>query len=320
MKTVKYTLKPIGPFASPLLGDTLFGQLCWTIVRAEGEAALNQLLAGYAQKPFVVFSDAFPADHLPKPTLPTMYFGPSAQNPKERKVLKRKQWMPLDALSRPLDEWLAFAKTDQDLLAEVNSAQTQISHWQRHMHNSIDRRTGTTGEVGFAPYAVEELWFAQKICLDIYAIVDEQQISADKIYEYLVRIGELGYGKDANIGAGRFNIEKKQAEPLPQHNNSNAVLTLANVAPQGLPLRPAGCFYQPFTRYGRHGDWAVLVNPFKSPILMAKTGAVLTPAEPMSAPFIGQALGGNGEISKIIPQTVHQGYAPVVHIHLPIKE
>lgn len=320
MKTLKFTIAPCGPFATPIQGDTLFGQMCWTIIRAESEAFLTALLNSYASMPFAVVSDAFPSGYIPKPSVPAVFLGGAAQDPKARKLLKRKQWIPLNAISSPLETWLDFAKSDSEILQEVKSQQTHLQTTQRHMHNSINRLTGTTGEAGFAPYVVEELWHADNVTWDIYVVVDEQKISQEKIHSYLARIGELGYGKDANVGAGRFVIQAVADVNFARQVNANAVLALANVAPQGLSLNPKGCFYQPFTRYGRHGDWAVLVNPYKAPILMAKTGAVLTPAQPHAHNYIGQALGGKGEISNTIPQTVHQGYAPVLHIHLPIKE
>jgi CRISPR-associated protein Csm4 len=36
--------------------------------------------------------------------------------------------------------------------------------------------------------------------------------------------------------------------------------------------------------------------------------------------FVGQGLGTNGTLSKAIPETVQQGYAPVVGIRLPVIE
>jgi CRISPR-associated protein Csm4 len=44
---------------------------------------------------------------------------------------------------------------------------------------------------------------------------------------------------------------------------------------------------------------------------------VLTPVDYQNKPFTGQGLGGDGSLSKSIPGTVHQGYAPVVAIAFP---
>ena len=78
------------------------------------------------------------------------------------------------------------------------------------------------------------------------------------------------------------------------------------------------------TRFGRHGDRAVsLGNPFKAPLLLADTGAVLSPVAGRldARPFVGQGLGGaRNPISLVLPETVHQGYAPVLGIRVPEVE
>jgi CRISPR-associated protein Csm4 len=100
-------------------------------------------------------------------------------------------------------------------------------------------------------------------------------------------------------------------------------MTLAPCAPQGLGLDEQRSFYQAFTRFGRHGDIGVhLGNPFKTPVLLAQTGAVLCPRSLSPTLFVGQGLGGNGQMTKAasLQETVHQGYAPVVSIQLPQKK
>jgi CRISPR-associated protein Csm4 len=74
-------------------------------------------------------------------------------------------------------------------------------------------------------------------------------------------------------------------------------------------------FYQPLTRFGRHGDAAVHSgNPFKRPLLLAKTGSVFAPENGFdNRAFLGQGLG---DISSACPEAVAQGYAPVVGIRV----
>jgi len=79
------------------------------------------------------------------------------------------------------------------------------------------------------------------------------------------------------------------------------------------------CWYAPETRFGRHGSQAALWGrPFKNPILMARTGGVFTPKVAPLHGFVGQGVGGRGELSRVIPETVHQGYAPVVPLRLEV--
>jgi CRISPR-associated protein Csm4 len=61
-------------------------------------------------------------------------------------------------------------------------------------------------------------------------------------------------------------------------------------------------------------------NPFKAPVVFAATGAVLSPQTFSDALFIGKGLGGNGQLSKSLPSTVTQGYAPVVGIRIPLPQ
>ena len=72
MQTYCYTLSPLSAFGTPLAGDTLFGQLCWTLRHQLGNARLDELLLGYTRgKPFLVVSDALPAGHVPLPNVPS---------------------------------------------------------------------------------------------------------------------------------------------------------------------------------------------------------------------------------------------------------
>lgn len=62
MTTVRLTLQPASAFGTPLLGEILFGQMCWAFVRLYGEERLADLLEGYVDgRPFAVLSDAFPS-------------------------------------------------------------------------------------------------------------------------------------------------------------------------------------------------------------------------------------------------------------------
>ncbi len=47
MDMITLRIRPLSPFGTPPLGDTLFGQLCWAIRHQSGEARLRELLDGY---------------------------------------------------------------------------------------------------------------------------------------------------------------------------------------------------------------------------------------------------------------------------------
>lgn len=323
MQTWKAQMSPLSAFGTPPKGDSLFGQLCWAVRNRFGRARLEELLVGYTQgRPYIVVSDALPADHLPRPVLPTDWFGDTDG---DRKVVKKRVWVPLDTLRYPVTEWLGHCRSLEELPGGGVRTRPQP-------HNSINRVTNTTGG-DFAPYSTEQRWYGQEGAgkavgsqprLDIYVVLDDARMPADELHMLLKDMGELGFGRDAGIGLGRFRVDSWERFNLPGQPEADARLTLGPCAPQGLAWDGSRSFYQPFTRFGRHGDiGARLGNPFKSPVLMADTGAVFTPRlrtqEGGFAPlFIGQGLGGDGSLSKAkgLENTIHQGYAPTVAIRL----
>ena len=326
MDTLALRLRPLTAFGSPLLGDTLFGQVCWAVHHRHGPERLRDLLDGYtAGRPFAVVSDAFPDGFLPRPALPLSAYRPVPDA--DRKAVKRRHWVPLSALTQPLPDWLQVGLTDRDLLGppvagSVGQGRAQpsgliVPHPQPH--NSINRLTGTTGRIHFTPYTMMQRWHAPGVPLCCRVVFDPARIQAADIAALFADIGAAGYGRDASIGLGKFTVEPT-VDLWPAQPQGNACLTLAPCAPQGLGFDQRRSFYEVFTRFGRHGDLAVhWGNPFKTPLLLARAGAVLTPLRMPDAPFIGQGLGGAGQLSKVLPETVHQGYAPCIQVHLPLE-
>lgn len=314
MTPLKANIAPKTAFATPIMGDTLFGQLCWTIRHGWGEARLIEMLEGYtAGQPFLVVSDAFPTGYLPLPALPSRFWA-EVTDSSQRKALKRRIWLAETDLDQPLAQWQSLAKEPQAIGAAC-AARAQP-------RNSLNRLTLATGKgAGFAPYTVRQHWYAVDTRLDIHLCLDESRLSCTDLNQALAALGQAGYGKDASTGLGKFTLEALRPNNLRKNGKANAWLTLAPCAPQGLGFNAERSYYRPFTRYGRHGAEAVsLGNPFKMPLLLAATGAVFTPGENgpgIEAPYIGQGLGGDGRLSKVMHNTVHQGYAPVVSIHLP---
>lgn len=310
MTAYRLRLTPRSAFGSPLMGDTLFGQLCWAIRNRHGEHRLTELLEGYtAGLPFAVVSDAFPADHLPRPTLPSHCFDLPAG---DRKAVKKRAWLPVEKFGEPVASWLQHCLPPAELKGAVPDSHPQA-------HNTLNRESGTTGSGEFAPYAMGQLWYGKEVRLDVYLIIDETRLSAADLQAALHDIGQIGFGRDASIGLGKFILENLESITLPAQAKADALLALAPSAPQGLDYDPRRSFYQPFTRFGRHGDIGVHLQggPFKAPVLLAQTGAVFSPVSVEARTFVGQGLGGDGSLSKTIAATVHQGYAPALGIRLP---
>lgn len=320
MRTYRYTLRPLSAFGTPLAGDTLFGQLCWTLRHQLGNARLNELLQGYTSgQPFAVVSDALPAAHVPLPHVPSDQWRRSAAaNAPDRKALKKKKWLPLADLAKPFDQWQSTAQSDAQVAPQ---SATPIERAQPH--NTINRQTGTTGEGQFAPYAMPQIWFHPAMQFDVYIALDETRLSQAELCAALDAMGATGFGRDASIGLGKFErVGAVSPVAFVAPTGANSYLTLGPCAPQGLGYCPVRSTYQVATRFGRHGDAAVQSGqPFKRPVLLAKAGGLFWP-EATDAPchFIGQGLGGDqNPVSLAMPETVQQGYAPVIAIHRTLE-
>ncbi|MEX8503270.1 MAG: hypothetical protein AB3X41_09550 [Leptothrix ochracea] len=313
MKTYKITLRPESAFGTPLAGDTLFGHLCWALRWRLGEAGLTTLLEGYTSGlPFAVLSDALPAGLLPRPSLPMARLR-HLVDPKDRKAHKRLAWLPVAHAALPLAEWQQHA-TELD---KAQSTQTEI-----RTQNTIHRLTGTTGTGPFAPRQVERTAHAPDSLLTIYAVLNTARLAADTLAQALTDIGTSGYGRDASTGLGKFTLVGiPELHAWPQPAQARHALTLAPCAPSPALLDADDCFYQPLTRFGRHGSLHALGGqPFKRPLMMMRTGAVLALREATgnTPKFHGRGLGGITEpISTAEPATVHQGYAPLLPLTLP---
>jgi len=336
MRTYRFTLRPLSAFGTPLAGDTLFGQLCWTLRHQLGNARLNDLLHGYTSgQPFAVVSDAMPTGHIPLPQVPSEVWQKStATGAPDRKVLKKMKWLPTTALATPFATWQVGAHTDAEVAAPwikawsndgKRRATAGSSHTERAQpHNTINRQTGTTGEGAFAPYAMPQIWFHPAMQFDLVAVLDETRLSLAELTAALTTIGNTGFGRDASIGLGKFELlGDAVAVAWAAAAKANSYLTLGPCAPQGLGFCPVRSTYQVATRFGRHGDAAVQSGqPFKRPVLLARAGAVFWPETlDASRPFIGQGLGGVANpVSLAMPETVQQGYAPVIAIALPTEK
>ena len=311
MKLMNIKIQPLTAFVTPLKGDTLFGQLCWALRHNFGESRLKQCLAHYKEQPFLVVSDPFAVGYLPRPTVPSRLSGADALSASERKADKKRRWIPVSALQQPLSQWQSLACSDKDLYQQsLHQATVQA-------HNTLSRLTGMTGEGQFAPFQIRQNWYALGVELDLYIVIDEQLLSDDELHSLLTYVGNTGYGKEASTGLGKFNVVELKNTDYQYSEQANAWLTLAPSVVSDMALQIEHCYYQPFTRFGRHGDQLALSGqPFKKPLLMLDSGAILVPEHWQTQLWVGQAVGGSGELSKALPATVHQGYTPVLPVFM----
>ncbi len=311
MKWYKVIIQPKSDFGSIIKGDTLFGQFCWAVREKYGDEHLSELLNSYVGgSPYVIFSDAFPNGYLPRPVLP-LNFWPKLDATK-RKLEKAKTWIPEDKISSTIAN-------------EIVAEKIQIFSSRQVHHNSVNRRTATVYGDAFAPYRTKQYYINNDSSNDlcIHVLLDENRMDKDSFVQLLSDMGKFGFGRDASIGLGRFEIlSVEDARPL-SHKEPNCYLTLAPCVLQKQDMRAQECYYQPFIRFGRHGNIAAISKkPFKKPVIMADTGATLmTNNNDYNKSFVGLGLGSKTlPISSVISETVHQAYSPVVAIRVEIKE
>ncbi len=307
MTPLRITLALRSPLGTPLAGDTLFGQLCHATCEASGSAELTRLLDGYtAGHPWLIVSDGFPLAFLPRPTLPPLAKTP----PEERKAAKGRRWIPLATAAKPLMQLLAAAVDDEAAYGKGSVPVRANAH-----HNTLHRLTGTTGTGEFAPYAMPQTFHIAGQKIDLWCVLDETRCTAATLREHLAAIGATGFGRDASIGLGKFDVVDIEAAIAPAPTHASAYWTLAPCAPQGQDFDSDRSYWRVLTRFGRHGGaLALSANPFKNPVLLAAAGAIFVPHDGfVPRLFVGHGLSG---VSRAEPATVHQGYAPVLPLQL----
>lgn len=293
MKLYKITIRPSSSFVTSLKGDTLFGQICWAVFHQFGKDRLSKLLEDYkkGEQPFLIVSDAFPTGYLPKPKMPSYLLHERSE---EKKINRKKLWLTLDEL----------------MGGEYSEARMNYNPKKNiDMHNTINYKTFHT-EKGFDPYGQEALDLSLQ---DIYILLDEKQLCIEDFKEAFALVSQMGYGKKASVGKGRFEYQEDDIRSLHIDSNSDAFMTLGPFSPKDISCK--NIYYEPFTRFGKFGGERVYKNPFKKPILLADTASVVEFDKKQTRQYLGRPISGLTDIPEY-SDTVHQGYSIV----LPLKE
>jgi len=340
------TIIPRSGFGTPLKGDTIFGQFCWQVVYGENifGKTLDTLLEKYTEKPFVVFSSAYPkvdkcyAFKTPDAPIESIrnLGDDNSENIKNRKKYKKENMFLLDensnissfkelsdesfvnkkTLRKKLDVYVKKNSEDISTLAFKEEEDEYVSTFTQQ-HNTINRLTGTTGE-GFDPFVVAQQVYAPGAELVVFVGIEENMITPEQVQKAFEIIGETGFGKDASTGLGRFTVKGLEPIDLIKMGSSspNACYTLGPCVPQKGAFEES--LYSPFVRFGKHGDrLAKSKNPFKSPIIMADEGAVFIPSDRavFRKKYIGRAVSN---ISNVETKTVSQGYSLYIPVNFEV--
>ncbi len=324
MKFFEITIKPMSGFGTPLKGDTLFGHFCWQANYDSDllKGGLEKQIKLYREKPFAVFSSAFPKVSdgpkqyyaLKRPEMPVfMLFSPSSNRIKRLKKAKedkKKKWMLVEK-NTCIDPAAVNFITEKQLCEKFFEQKSEaFMQTDSQQHKTINRMTGTTGEGEFAPYSKENTYYMPGIVMTVFVLIDEEATDIGRIGKGLARIGSWGFGRDASTGLGRFAVTGH--EEITMNTDGPAFYSLAPSVPDMDLFKKI--YSNTFTRFGKHGDsLACSKNPFKNPVIMADEASVfILKDKKLEKPYIGCAVSG---VSKAMPETVVQGYSPC----LPIK-
>lgn len=345
MRIYAITIKPLSPFGTPLKGDTIFGQFCWQAAENQAVLAggLDHWISCYSERPFAVFSSAWPKINavnetlyaIRRPELPQSLLDAPEKDAdcetrlKGRKEKKARKWLLIGEDLHIRLAW-EFMVNDQKLyerilatLAEDAKKRLRLTpvHHQRpvsaaeQQHNSINRLTMTTGKGEFAPYTTDNIHFMPGLELVIFAGLDKEACGIEELKNAFIHMGQWGFGRDASTGLGRFSLESVKELAPPVTEKADACLVLAPCVPE--PEKYKAMYFNPFTRFGRHGAQMLHTGkPFKNPVVMADEGAVFVPhvGSFPDKPYIGRAVQN---ISKAQPEAVCQGYSLYLPMQMP---
>lgn len=273
---VRLRLKPLGVWTTPWQADSLLGAMACAWVRSRGQDALQRdfLEPWLAHEPLFVISDAFPGDSLPAPAgLPLWWDWPS----EKRKPVKKYRWMTTADFRR-------VQKGEQPNLEDPD-----ISIRDRvRLRNTISRVSNTTGAGG----ELFEVPFSNLSKSDggltIFARVADGGLQI--LLESLKMLGRTGYGADASVGHGSFELDGDPA-PCPELDNvpsADGFIALSTFQPAATD--PVEGFWRLFVKYGKMAPEFHSSAVFKRPQVMLEAGACFRTKHPPK-PFYGAPIG-----------------------------
>jgi CRISPR-associated protein Csm4 len=295
MKLIKLKITPLSSFGTFPKGDMIFGHFANYLFTHSELDSESILLKKYLEdkSPKIIFSDFLPDGYLPKPTLPLNCFGENI----DKKEFSKKNWIKIENLQN-------------GKLSSYDSV--EFFREKSVTRNSINRLTFTTDDSGpFTPYSTKEIEFLYQPV--VYIMYDEKSFDEDRVIEILNQIGCSGFGKKSSIGKGQFEVEiDKSFKGFKTHSQldleSNYYLTISpTLLNEEQNIKNA--YYNLFNRFGKYHSSN---TPFKKPLLMCDSGAVVKLQE--NKEYIGRAINNGVNNPSFV-----QGYSILVPFDLDCK-
>jgi len=292
MNLIKVKITPLSSFITFPKGDTIFGHFAYySFLR--GEDIFKKYIV--EEKPKIIFSDILPDKYVYKPALPLTSFIEDRDKKwlkANKKEFKKKSWINLSDLKNIKIQ----NKVDFRPYKKLNFYKTDIK-----VQNSLNRISFTTDDSGtFAPFSLKEITFIYQPV--IYVMFDSKSFKEKEIEDRLNEIGKNSFGKKGSIGKGYFKAKIDKDFKGFDEVETKYYLTLSPTLLHKSKDIIEDAYYNTFNRFGKYHSTS---TPFKKPLLMVDSGAVVKLKE--TREFIGGAIE-NG----INEQSLVQGYSILV--------
>lgn len=285
MQLLRYIVRPLSPWGTPLRSDTLCGMLLWHMAERLGAGVCRAAIEAFrAGDPPFVLSSALPLGMVSMPRLP----------PVSRSRFR--QWVEAGVFSHSDGTPMSLFDALQAYKRYCKMGYLPVAVWAQHAgdlslkpllvwfcrhegqqaapvcrqsvepHVSIDRASGnaTPGALFFNRLT----WFAAGAAFHLYARAKQP----DTLLDLLAETGDLGFGKDASTGNGRFVVERDENfDPAPLENNGPHALLCSVCA--SMDMSGLDGWYAVEAKRGKTGPGHA--NPHKAPMLLLQEGSVL---------------------------------------------
>ena len=300
MNLIKVKINPHSSFVTFPKGDTLFGHFAYHTFKENKSIFQNYV----EEKPKIIFSDILPDGYVYKPILPLSAFGVDES---EKKEFRKKSWIKIEDLQKGNLSTLYSSfticsdKNCNDNFSNEDRKRCCVPFYKRDIkiRNALNRVSFTTGGEGFDPFSLEEITF---IYQPVIYVMFDNTFTKEQIIDRVNRIGKVGFGKKGSIGKGHFRAEIDTKFREFGEVESDYYITLSPTLLHKSKDLIEKAYYNTFNRFGKYHSTS---TPFKKPLLMADSGAVVKLKS--QEQYIGGAIenGING-------QSLVQGYSIVM--------
>ena len=289
---VRLKLKPTGVWTTPWQADSLLGALACAWARSHGPDALRRELLDpwLAGAPPFVISDAFPGNTLPAPAVLPLWW---EWAPEQRKQVKHARWL----------SGADFSRIQRGKVPRLETPRATMRDHVR-LRNAVSRATnsaGDRGELFEVPYSDLSPSDDREAHLTMFARTTGG--GAAVLIEALEMLGRTGYGADASVGHGAFDVEPDLL-PCPELDEvvgAGGFVALSTFQPAaGDPVQG---FWRVFVKYGKLAPELHPHAVYKRPQVMLEPGACFCTGEGPK-PFYGGAIGPDRLLSKDARQSL----------------